>query len=271
MSFSCAWIAAWSMPGLKIWTLAPNAGAVGDAWTAASVTGLVDHASAKVPATIKVRTVRILISTPPPNLNCCLQPGVPRRASRMERVRARVRHPGARRLTEVLEQTRGHDQARRRLRTWLRVDGGKGRQHLGRPGWIAIGPLEIELHHLTPRAPARVADGHNATEVLGGADRPPVGDDRFVGPVRVSEAVAEGELGLGASPVVAAVANQQALRVNEIAAIRMGMQDRRVDLIARHGDRKAPAGLDDPQQGVRECVAEGLAGKPHLHHRRDLI
>ena len=103
------------------------------------------------------------------------------------------------------------------------------------------------MYDLTTRALARVANGHNATEVLGGADRPLVGDNRFVRPVRVAEAVAEGELRLDATPVVAAVADQQALPVNEIAAIGMGVQDRRVDLIARHGDRKAPAGLDDTQ------------------------
>ena len=63
-------------------------------------------------------------------------------------------------------------------------------------------------------------------EVFAGSDRVDIACDRFVSPFRVAEAVAETEQRLGPPPVVAAITDQQAFGVDEIACLRMCTQNR---------------------------------------------
>ena len=130
----------------------------------------------------------------------------------------------------------------------------------GEPGRRAVGAGEVDLHDLSTRSSARVADGDRACQVLARGDRLSAGDERLVRPVRIAKPVAKSEMWLAAGPVVAPVADEQAFAVDEVAPFRVGAEDRRVELLVRHRDRKPSGRLGYTQQCVGQRFATGIFG-----------
>src|SRR5260221_4004525 len=247
------------MPELKMWTLDPRSGLLGgadeSAW-AAIATPLLDarQASAARAPTKKVRT---LTSCPPETLPAaacprpppfpfqlgiaCLPPKltptssqhhlgaqaeVPGRPAGVQGVGPGVEDPAGEALVKTREGPGRHRQPCLGRVIRLGAEAGEGGQDPERPAGVVVGPFEIELDHLSTRAPTRVADGDQHRQVLARSEGGAPGRQRLVAPVGIAQAMAEAEKWLHPPPAVTAVTDQQALGVGELARLRLGVEHR---------------------------------------------
>src|SRR6266699_4547481 len=137
----------------------------------------------------------------------------------MEDVRAWLPGPVPTGLVEARERTGRHCHAHLHLLARSGSDRREGGEHAERSLRIVARGLEINLHDLPACALAGVPDRDRQRQVLARHDRLDTGRARLVAPVGVAPAVAEGEMRLGAGPVIAAVADQQALGIAELAGL----------------------------------------------------
>src|SRR5258708_40252369 len=148
------------------------------------------------------------------------------------RVSAREPGPGGGGVVERGDGTTGEHQATLCWRSGRRRNSSEPRQDADGPALVVVGRLEIDLHDLAAGALARVADLHRAGEVFARGDRQGFHAERVVRPVRVAQAMAEGEMSLGTRPVVTPVTDPQALAVDEIGGIPTGAEGPRIHLLA---------------------------------------
>src|SRR5712692_12007082 len=138
-----------------------------------------------------------------------------------------MRDPLAPLLVEAGERARRHHQTRLDLLARDRADAGESDEDSQRAAAVVIRSLQVQLHDLTARSLARVADGDSQMDVLVRRNLLRRGYQRLVAPVRVAQAVSEAEERLGAVSVIAAIAHQQTLGINAVAGLTLSaMQGR---------------------------------------------
>src|SRR5712691_644683 len=207
--------------------------------------------------------------TPPPlptssQHHLCCQFEISRRSTCAQGVGPRFPYPRTPVLVVAREQAAGHCHVRLDSLTVSGADTGESTKDPQRPVRLVIWSLEVHLDDFPAGPPARVSDADYQRKVLTSRDRLGTRRERFVGPVRIAQAVAEAEERLSLLPVVASVAHEQALGVGEIAGPGLGVQHRRVRLVTRHRYRKAAPRFRDTGDHVRERLGKRLAREPDL-------
>src|SRR4029077_9322118 len=112
---------------------------------------------------------------------------------RASSVLARLPHPAPPAVVETGKRTRRHIQPRLDGLAGFRRDAGERDQGPQRATCVVAGSVRVNLHDLAPGARAGVAEPRHQVDVVTEFD-PRVGRlERFERPLRVAEAVAEGE------------------------------------------------------------------------------